>query len=294
MFPFTETSLCNFAHKYRIQMIKCFSIIILLASVCPAYSQYYYKDIISNKQARADMKGYRENKVKQIKIKSFEDDGSLSEGFFCERKIGKDYLSSELFTRTSVSPASLVTNKFNTEGYILSTIDSSEISTTRIDYSYDEDGRLLKIVSTIRSSDDDFVTELREEHLYEYSSDFLPDKMYRIMNYKDTIPILFSKDESGNISIEKDTKSGNKYFYYYDEKSRLTDIVHRSEFKEQLVPDYMFEYDANGNISQMVSTEEGGSYYYIWKYHYQKGMKKKEECYSKDRRLLGYVEYDYK
>ena len=114
------------------------------------------------------------------------------------------------------------------------------------------------------------------------------------MNYKDTTPILFSKDENGNISIEKDTRSGYKYYYYYDAKSRLTDIVHRSEYKEQLVPDYMFEYNSEGNLGQMVSTEEGGSYYFIWKYEYQNGMRKKEQCFSKERRLLGYLEYEYK
>lgn len=276
-------------------MTRFFGLLSLFFSMAlSSQAQYYYKDIVSNKQAREDMKRYRDNKVRNIKIKSFENDGTLSEGFFCERKIAKDYLSSELFTKTSSSPVSLATNQFTTEGNLLFSVDSSDISTSRIQYSYDEDGRLTKIVSTIRSSDDDFVTELREEHLYEYSSDFLPDKMYRIMNYKDTIPILFSKDESGNISIEKDTRSGNKYYYYYDEKSRLTDIVHRSEYKEQLVPDYMFEYDTAGNISQMVSTEEGGSYYYIWKYDYVNGMRKKEQCFSKERQLLGYMEYDYK
>lgn len=276
-------------------MTRFFGLLSLFFSMAlSSQAQYYYKDIVSNKQAREDMKRYRDNKVRNIKIKSFENDGTLSEGFFCERKIAKDYLSSELFTKTSSSPVSLATNQFSAEGNLLFSVDSSDISTSRIQYSYDEDGRLTKIVSTIRSSDDDFVTELREEHLYEYSSDFLPDKMYRIMNYKDTIPILFSKDESGNISIEKDTRSGNKYYYYYDGKSRLTDIVHRSEYKEQLVPDYMFEYDTAGNISQMVSTEEGGSYYYIWKYDYVNGMRKKEQCFSKERQLLGYMEYDYK
>ena len=265
-----------------------------ITAACTSRAQYYYKDIISNKQARQDMVNYKENKVRNVKIKSFEDDGTASEGFFCERRIGREYLSSELFTKTNMSPISIVTSAYTADGRIVSSVDSSDIATNRSEYTYDDDGRLLKIVSVIRSADDDFVNEIREEHLYEYTSDFLPDKMYRIMNRRDTIPILFSKDEYGNISIEKDTRSGNKYYYYYDAKSRLTDIVHRSEYKEELVPDYMFEYDENGNISQMVSTEEGGSYYYVWKYEYTKGMRKKEQCFSKERRLLGYLEYEYK
>jgi hypothetical protein len=46
--------------------------------------------------------------------------------------------------------------------------------------------------------------------------------MIRVKNKYDSTTILFSADENNNISIEKDTKSGSKYYYYYDAKNRLT------------------------------------------------------------------------
>jgi hypothetical protein len=101
-------------------------------------------------------------------------------------------------------------------------------------------------------------------------------------------------DEKNNIAIEKDTRNGRKYFYYYDDKNRLTDIVHTNEFKEKLLPDYLFEYNASGQLVQMTSTEEGGSYYYIWKYSYENGLRSKEKLYSKERKLMGSISYEYK
>ncbi len=44
----------------------------------------------------------------------------------------------------------------------------------------------------------------------------------------------------------------------------------------------------------MTTTEEGGSYYYIWKYTYDNGLRLKEKCFSKEKRLMGTIEYEYK
>ena len=71
-----------------------------------ANAQYFYKDIVSNNQLVADMKSYKENKVKKIILKSFEDNGAESEGFFCEKKLNKDYTKTELYTRADISAAS--------------------------------------------------------------------------------------------------------------------------------------------------------------------------------------------
>ena len=45
----------------------------------------------------------------------------------------------------------------------------------------------------------------------------------------------------------------------------------------------------------MISTEEGDSNYFIWKYTYNdKNLRETEKCFTKERRLLGTIEYDYK
>jgi hypothetical protein len=257
-------------------------------------AQFYYKDILSNRQVVADMKAYKENKVRTINIKSFNDDGSESEGFICEKKISRDYKSSELFTRADIAAASLFTSAFDSDGKLISTNDSSAISVTAINYTYDDKNRIHSIFSTIKSHDDDFNNLITEEHIYTYSETNLPVSMIKIKNGKDRINILFANDERGNVAIEKDVKTGAKFYYYYDAKNRLTDIVQENEYSQKLKPDYMFEYNNAGSITQMTAVEEGSNNYFVWKYSYDNGMRIKERCFTNERRLMGSIEYIYK
>ena len=85
-----------------------------------------------------------------------------------------------------------------------------------------------------------------------------------------------------------------KYFYYYDDKNNLTDVVHYNERAKRLLPDYMYEYDTTGKIKQMITTEEGGGYF-IWRYAYNdQNLRETEKCFSRERKLLGSVQYIYK
>ena len=276
--------------KKTVVLLLSFWLLALAAS-----AQFYYKDILSNKQLLADMASYKQNKIKTINIKSFEDDGSPSDGFFCQKKFSKDYTKSELFTRSNISAASLLTSTFNSKGQLLKTYDSSTIAVNLNIYNYDDNGRLAYIVSTVRSSDDDFTNQITEQHIYSYNEQNQPLQMIRVKNGTDSTVILFALDEQNNIAIEKDTKSGTKYYYYYDAKKRLTDIVQANDFKTGLLPDYLFEYNNSaGLVSQMTSTEEGRNNYYVWKYTYENGLRVKEKCFTKERKLMGSVEYEYK
>lgn len=258
-------------------------------------AQYYYKDIISNKQLLADMAAYKENKVRTINITSLEDNGQPSEGFFCQKKISKDYASTQLFTRSDISSASLLVSKFNSKGLLIETNDSSTISATNNKYRYDDNSRIVSIKSVIRSADDDFTNQIVEEHLYQYNEAGAPQKMVKVKNYRDSTDILFALDDNGLVTIEKDTKSGAKYYYYYDAKNRLTDIVQENDFKKGVTPEYLFQYNnSQGMLSQMTTVEEGGNYYFVWKYTYDNGLRIREKCFSKERRLMGTIEYEYK
>jgi hypothetical protein len=272
--------------------ILCFLLCIISFS---GKAQYYYKDIISNKQLLADMSSYKQNKVKVINIKSIEPDGSESEGFFCQKKFGNDYTRASLFTRSDISGASMLTSTFNKQGLLLKTHDSSAISVTTTIYRYGDSNRIESILSVIRSQDDDFTNEITEEHIYHYAPNGQPEKMTRVKNKRDSTIILFGLDEKNQVAIEKDTRSGTKYYYYYDAKNRITDIVQENDFKTRMLPDYIFEYNNSaGLLSQMTTTEEGGTYYFVWKYTYENGLRVKERCFSKERRLLGSIEYEYK
>lgn len=272
-----------------------FCIVLAVFTVYSVTAQYYYKDIVSSQQLQTDMAAYKNNKVRTINIKSFEGDGLESEGFFAQKKISKDYSKTELFTRSNISAPSLLISEFNDKGQIVKTHDSSTISVTNNNYQYNSKGSLKSVSSSIRSSDDDFTTELFEEHIYEYDQDDRLSKMFRVKNRRDTVVILFAYDDAGNLAIEKDTRTGSKYYYYYDAKNRITDIVQENDLKLRPFPDYLFEYNnSQGLVSQMIATEEGGNNYYVWKYLYDNGLRTAEKCYTKERRLMGRIEYEYK
>jgi hypothetical protein len=160
-------------------------------------------------------------------------------------------------------------------------------------YGYDEKGRIISIVSAARSRDEDYVTEMQEQHLYSYDESGYLKQMLKIKNSTDTLLILFSLDENNNVSIEKDTRTGAKYYYYYDNKNRLTDVVHVSEYTQQLVADYIFEYNSVNQVTQMTTTEAGGKKLYTWKYRYEEGLRVEERLVSKERKLLGRISYTY-
>lgn len=257
-------------------------------------AQYYYKDIVSNNQLLNELAQLKDQNIKSVKITSLEDDGTPSEGFLVERDINRNYTAIETFTRSNVTGPSLFTSRFTKDGLLIQTVDSSDLAVNTSNYFYDDKKRIKSIQSHIHSSDDDFKNEITEDHNYEYDARGVLVKMYRIKNHTDITIILFSADEKNNVSIEKDTKSGKSYYYYYDNKNRLTDVVHLNQFNQKMLPDYVFEYNNAGQITQMTSTEEGGSYYYIWRYTYNGGLRIKEKCYSKEKRLMGTIEYEYK
>ena len=274
-------------------MKKLLTCLIFFASCTIANAQYYYKDILSNKQITADLNTYKENKIRKIVVKSFEDNGVESEGFFCEKKISKNYKTSELFTRSNFSYASLFNANYDEAGRLINTYDSSALSVTEIKYSYNSNNQIANILSSIQAIGEDFNNGITEEHIYSYEKDMVKS-MLKIKNKTDTTTVLFTTDENGNITLEKDMKNGSKFYYYYDTKNRLTDIVPETEFTKKLKPDYMFEYNREGLLTQMTAVEEGSSHYFIWKYNYDNGLRTKERCISDERKLIGTIEYEYK
>jgi hypothetical protein len=266
----------------------------LLAVTLVSKAQYYYKDILSNKQLVAEMSQLKDQKIRTVSLKSFEDDGTPSEGFFCEKKINKNYTAVETMSRSNITGTSSFTSTFNEKGQVLRTVDSSDIASNTATYTYTDKGEIRSILSSVRSSDDDFKNEILEEHIYEYNDKGIVVKMIKVKNTTDSTLFVFSTDENNNIGIEKNTKTGDTYYYYYDNKKRITDVVRLNQYSQKMLPDYIFEYNYGGQITQMTTTEEGSSYYYIWKYTYENGLRVKEKCFSKERKLLGSIEYEYK
>ncbi len=270
--------------------------LILLMTVSTAgISQYHYLDIVSNLQLSSEMKQLKEQKIRDIQVHSFESNGDPSKGFFCKKKISKDYRKIETYTKSAISEKSILISRFNTEGQLIASNDSSAISSSSNFYQYDSKGHLTKVINTSASMDDDFTTKITEEHLYFYDTKGRCLKMLRIKNQLDTATVLFTSDEKGNIIDENDLgKNGKHYYYYYDSKNRLTDVVKYNSLRNKLLPDLLFEYNSASQVTQMITTEEGiSNNYYVWKKIYNDGLRIIEKCFSKENVLLGYFEFEY-
>jgi hypothetical protein len=275
-----------------------------------AMAQYYYKDIVINKQLMAEMALLKAQKIHTIKVKSFDREDEPSIGFYCEKKINKNFSKFETVTKSYATPGSILTSYFNGNGQLEESIDSTEISVGYSRYGYDHNGNLVSIESGSRSSDEDYAVDANETHRYYYNNQNQLQKLVKLKNNKDSVVILFVLDEKGNVIEERNTVTKQSYYYYYDAKNRLTDIVYFNNSLRKLLPVTMFEYNGLNQITQMVTAEEGSLFYYTWKYTYENGLKLREKCYynkkgdplireggggyAGPRNLQGIIEYTYK
>jgi YD repeat-containing protein len=277
------------------KMIKT-PIIMLMALIMGSTTkaQYYYNDIVNNKQVLTELAVLKEKKIKGVKVTSLEATGEASEGFICQKKINRDFTEVEIYTETNESYPNSFISYFDRSGLLKKTVDSSEAGATTIDYTYDAAGRLVSIYSSKHFATDDDAGVVIEKHLYNYNNDGILQQMTLVKNNRDTTLYFFEADERGNVAIEKNSKTSELYYYYYDSQNRLTDIVHSYSFQRKLFTEYQFEYNAAGQVVKMIASEKEGAYFFTWRYHYEDGLRVNERCYSKEGRIMGSVEYLYK
>ncbi|MBI3884014.1 MAG: RHS repeat protein [Sphingobacteriales bacterium] len=145
-------------------------------------AQFYYKDILSNKEAIAERKMLEAQKKKTVVVKSFESATEESKDFFCEKKISADYLKIETKTRSGLTGKSILTSFFNKKGLLVKSTDGEESNATVSTYSYDHTDNLIQITTTSHSSYDGFVTLATEVHQYSYNDKGMPLRLLVIKN----------------------------------------------------------------------------------------------------------------
>lgn len=275
--------------------IFCITLSIIFCIPLATKAQFFYKDIWTNQQLTKEFATIKNEHIRTVSIKSFEDDGEPSEGFFCERRIDKKYQRSDMISRSYITSQSLLVSFYNERGWLIKTIDSTQTSLAKSEYEYDNKGRIINLINFTRANDEK--GGITETHQYFYTPNGKPEKMVRKKNNAEVSTVVFSTDEKGNVIEEQElikNKKGKKYLYYYDDKNRLTDVVHFNERAKRLLPDYMYEYTSSGQIKQMISTDDNISNYFIWKYTYNdQKLRDTEKCYSKEKRLLGSIQYQY-
>ena len=281
---------------YRIYTKFFVGLTFIIASTAGVNAQYFYKDIWTNQQLTKEFAILKNENIRTVSVKSFEDDGEPSEGFYCERKIDRNFTKSEMISRSYITQQSLLVSHYNENGWIIKTVDSTQTSLARSEYEYDNKGRVTKITTFTKANDEK--GGISETHEYIYNAAGKPEKMIRRKNNADVSTVNFTIDDKGNVIEEQEiirSVKGKKFLYYYDDKNRLTDVVHYNARAKRLLPDYMYEYNQLGQVKQMISTDDNISNYFIWKYTYNdQRLRETEKCYSKERRLLGSIQYEYK
>jgi len=263
-----------------------------------AKSQYYFTDIIAHQQSEKQYQALIAQQVKKVKATSYDGNGEVSEGINIVQTI-KDN-GNKIITKTSLpnKTANLLENEYEKGRLVKSVSSDIQLQTTISTitrYTYNQAGLLIGITtaSTDTSVASSFLGEL---HIWEYNEARKPIKMLKIINSKDTLEVVFTTDEKGNIAEEKWMKKGvvtENFYYYYDNANQITDVVRYNSILKKLMPDFIYEY-SNGIVTKMTQTIKGGRDYYIWKYAYnEKGLKESETCFNKQRQFLGKMGYGY-
>lgn len=261
-----------------------------------AAAQYYYNDILNINKSNEEYNRLKKSNYKTVILESFEADDSPSDGFFCERKLNTDYSESVMVSKSNVTGEAALKSIYQ-DGRLEKTVSTTSAVTNITQISYDSIGRIQSIaVSTSGNADSSFFVE---ERAYKYGSDGKLKMMTRTKNGKVVSLINFTYDNAGNLIEETPDRptTDRKFYYYYDDKNRLTDVVRFNERAKRLLPDYMFLYseDRPGFISQMITVDESAQGYLVWRYAYTaEGLPEIQKCYSKDKQLVGTIQYEYR
>ena len=260
-----------------------------------ANAQYYYKDVTISRQTIATTAKYKTHKIRSVEVISYENNGERTEDFSGAQTISSDYTRITTSFNTPLSGQSELTAFYDNQGRLTKNIDTADGSYSESQYYYNSNGTLQKISNVSVSAGQ---KSEKEDHLWFYNSNGQPEKMLRIKNDVDTTYVTFVLDENGNVAEENSRRrnaSMPAYFYYYDDKNRITDVVIYNDKAKRLLPLYVFEYTNNDLIKKMIVIPEGTDEYQTWVYEYNaSGLKTKETAFDKRKRVLGRIEYQYR
>ena len=188
----------------------------------------------------------------------------------------------------------LLTNEYQ-NGVLIKTTDAHGGVESYTTYSYNANNMLGTIAS---NTNDTFMNAtVAETHIWTYNEANYPTKMIKIKNATDTTIVNFISDEKGNPIEEHWTKKNKEietYYYYYNDKNLLSDVVRFNVRARRLLPDYTFEYNEVGNLVKSTQLPAGSSNYLIWQYTYlPNGLKDQEIAYNKQRTIIGKMKYEY-
>ena len=169
--------------------INVFFLSVLVTLTSTVQCQYYYKDLVSTQQINNTYRQLRQNKIKLVKLKSYQGNVPVEEGFVCEQRVNLAKNEVVTYTKTTNSPETYFTAIYNAQGLLSKTTDSSEESVSTTKYSYSNTGKLELMSNETHASDKS--SESTETHHWEYKNN-LPFRMTRIKGNTDSATIYFT------------------------------------------------------------------------------------------------------
>lgn len=264
----------------------------VLSTFCMA--QYYYNDVISTTLTNNKYLLLKQLKVKSIIANAYNPNNEVIENFVLSKTLNTSKNTIIGITQTNANNETTSTAEYENNKLIKLLEEGKKINLT-VAYDYSNDGKLLSVTTNTGDTSIDY--NLYETHLYLYNKKGVAVQMLKIKNDNDTTLINFVEDEQGNIGEERWIKNGRvveQYYYYYDAKNRLTDIVRFNQKVQKQLPVEIFEYNDEGLITKNIKIPFGNSNYTIWLYKYlPNGLIEKEYQYNKANEFLGKLEYVY-
>lgn len=274
-------------------MKQSLAFLALLISVT-SFGQFYYKDLVDANANSDKMKTYLANKVASVTATGFDSRGVKTTDFYEVQEVFPAQNLLKISTRTGMAVVRMY-YRFDEQGRLASISDSTNGIKSRTSYQY-AGNNIVSVKTEVKDSLNDFSET--EEHQWLYNSAGKPEKMWKIVNGKDSMEYRFTIDEKGNIADEQLFRRGvgvDPFYFYYDDQNRLTDIVRYNKRAKKLLPDFMFEYDEQNRVIQKITTLSTTSPDYLtWRYLFNnKGLKTKEALFNKQKELTGRIEYAY-
>ena len=258
-------------------------------------SQFYYTDLVDARLINERMKNLAALKVKSITATGYDAAGAKTSDFNEWQEIDGEKKSLKITTRNG-QQVNRQFYQFDNDYRLTAITDSSAGLKSITSYNYDRNGNITLIKTTVKDSLQDFSETI--EHQYHYNAQGKPERLWRILNGKDSSEYRFTLEDHKNVADEQLYRRGIGYdrvYYYYDDRNRLTDVVRYNNRAQKLLPTMMFEYDEAGRIIQKLTVVSADNPdYLIWRYLYNdKGLKTKEALFNKQKELTGRIEYTY-
>jgi len=276
-------------------MKKIFLTSILVYASVLLRAQYYYQDIIGTEDLNRTIQLYLKNKVLSAEAVGFDAEGVQNSDFSETHDLFPDQrvLKIAIRNKTDISAGYY---RFNSKGLLTSVSDTAAPMISTTSYTYDEKNEPETITNVVNDAHDSVYEH--EVHQWFYNADGKPLHMLRIVNRIDTTDVRFTLDDKGNVIDElpiHHNVNGEKIYYYYDAKNRLTDIVRFNAKAHRLLPDYTFEYSEQNEVIQKITTLSAADVGYLtWRYAYDdRGLKTTEASFNRNKELTGKIKYSY-